>query len=116
MTAREAEAERDELRTKLDAFLRADAERIAAEFLAVPADLFDVAGATLADVLDDDGRVSADKIKELADAAVKERPGLAAPGMTPGLFGAYGPSLHGAQGATGAFAKPAPSWATALRG
>lgn len=117
VAAREAQTERDELRAKLDSFLRADAERIAAEFLAVPGDLFDVVGATLDDLLDDDGRVSAEKVKELADAAVKARPGLAAPGMTPGLFGLYGTdSLHAAQGATGAFAKPTPSWATALRG
>ncbi|MGR3938226.1 hypothetical protein [Streptomyces sp. BRA346] len=116
VAAREAQAERDELQARLDGFLRADAERLAAEFLAVPGDLFDISGASLADVLDEDGRVSPDKIKELADAAVKARPGLAAPGMTPGLFGVYGPSLHTAQGATGVSAKPAPSWATALRG
>jgi hypothetical protein len=54
---RAAEAERDQLRQRLDARDRADVERMIASKLIDPSDLW-AAGVTLADLVDDSGEIS----------------------------------------------------------
>lgn len=63
---RETQAERDELRTTVETLRRSEAERLSG--LAKPAALW-AAGATLDDVLDENGNVDPDKVKVAADAA-----------------------------------------------
>lgn len=78
--------ERNEARTALEAateriaaLQRADAERLAGGLLAEPGDLWALGGTELADVLDDDGNVSADAVTALAETITKSRPGLRKP-------------------------------------
>lgn len=66
---RDTETERDQLATRLDTLQRAEAERIASETLHKGAGLW-ANGTELADLLDDDGDVSAEKVKQAAHAAV----------------------------------------------
>lgn len=73
---RETEVERDGLRGRVEALLRREVEGIAAEHLAVPGDLFDVAGVQLADMLGTDGEIDADLVRVTAAAAVAQRPGM----------------------------------------
>jgi len=71
---RAAEAERDGLRARLDAMQRAEVERLAADDLAQPADLW-LLGAVLPDLLDDDGNVDQAKVGAAVKAALTDRPG-----------------------------------------
>jgi len=73
---RETETARDDLSARLTAFQRRDVERVAADRLAVPADLFDLGGTQLADLLDEDGYPDAVKVGAAVDALLKTRPGL----------------------------------------
>lgn len=68
---RETEAERDALAERVDALQRAEAERIAATVLERGGGLW-AAGATVADMLDDDGNVDPGKVKQHADAAAQQ--------------------------------------------
>lgn len=71
------------------------AERIVADILAVPADIWDIGGGLqLAQCLSDDGKVNEDFIRDAAKALAAERPRLSVDGRAPGegLFqGSRGP-------------------------
>lgn len=73
---RETEAALTAANERIAAMQRADAERIASSHLAEPGDLWSLGGSELADVLDDDGNISADAVTSLAEGIVKSRPGL----------------------------------------
>lgn len=75
---RAAEAERDALTARVETMQRAEAERMASARLSVGGDLFDVGRLELAALLDDDGNVSPDAVREAVTALVRTRPGLAA--------------------------------------
>lgn len=64
---RDTETERDTLRTRLETLQRGEIERLAGRHLADPADFWRD-GAQLADLLDDDGNVSPDKVTAAATA------------------------------------------------
>jgi hypothetical protein len=70
---RDTETERDALRGRLETMQRAEVERLAAEKLATPSDLW-LAGTNLADLLDDDGNLDAGKVTETLNRIVAERP------------------------------------------
>ena len=95
---------REELKTanaRIERMQRAEVERLAADGLSHPADLFSLSGNDLADYLTEDGDVDAEKVAADVAAVLAERPGLRK--MTPG----YDPS----QG-TGGRPQPKrePSW------
>lgn len=75
---REAEAERDRLREQLAAHQHSQAERLAAERLQHPGDLW-LAGVGVADLLGDDGEVDRSKVVEAMDRVLADRPQLAKP-------------------------------------
>lgn len=75
--ARTAESERDAIKAELTGLKRAAVERLAADRLAVAADLFDLTDTTLEDLLAEDGAVSTEKVATALDALVNARPGLA---------------------------------------
>lgn len=110
---REVEAERDGVAGERDtafgrvaALQRREAERIAAAVLAQPADLFDVAGVALADLLGADGEVDPELVQSAASSALDQRPGLGkARPPWPGLTG---------QGSGGQGNTPPPSWRDVL--
>ncbi len=66
-------AENDELRARLEKRDRLEVERVAAEHLADPADLW-LSGNDVSAYLTDDGDVDADKISEAVKALIAERP------------------------------------------
>ncbi len=71
---RDTEAERDNLRGRLDVLQRAEVERIAtADGLAVPGDFW-LAGVDLAELLDDGGNVALGKVREAVAAILVDRP------------------------------------------
>jgi len=72
---REAEGERDGLRGRVEAMQRAEVERLVADQIAVPADVW-LAGALLPDLLDDDGNVDPAKVTDAVKAVLTDRPGL----------------------------------------
>jgi hypothetical protein len=69
--AQAAEKERDRLAERLQVLQRTEVQRLAAEHLADGADLWRD-GATLDDVLNDDGDVDADKVTELAKGLLEQ--------------------------------------------
>jgi hypothetical protein len=73
---RETEAERDSLAQRVERMQRAEVERISAERLAEPDDLWTF-GTALADVLTDDGDVNADAVQAAVEALLTARPRLA---------------------------------------
>jgi hypothetical protein len=72
----EARAERDALAQRVERLQRAEVERLAADKLSHPADLFSLSGNELADYLTDDGDVDAEKVAADVAEIVAERPGL----------------------------------------
>lgn len=72
---RDTEAERDQLRGQLETMRKAEAERIAAATVKNPAGIW-AAGATVADMLDQDGNVDPEKVKA-ATVEAAEALGLA---------------------------------------
>lgn len=70
--AREAQAERDALRSVVDRYRTAVVERIAGEALFNGADLF--LTTDLASLLDDEGSVDEEKVRAATLAAIKDRP------------------------------------------
>ncbi len=72
---REAETERDGLRGRVEAMQKAEVERLVAGDLAMPTDLW-LTGASLPDLLDDDGDVDPAKVADAVTAVLTERPGL----------------------------------------
>lgn len=73
---KEAEAARDTLTAKVEKLQRAEVERIAGGVLEQAADLFEVGGITLADVLDEDGEVDEGAVAAALDQLASTRPGL----------------------------------------
>lgn len=65
---RDAEKERDELRTRLDVYLARDVEQVAAGFLDSPALLWADGKASAGDFLDDKGDVDRAKVRAAAEA------------------------------------------------
>lgn len=80
---RETETERDTLAERLTAMQRREAERVAIDVLADPADLFTIGGTDLAELLDEAGDVDPEKVRAAAAAVVATRPGL---GKAPGGY------------------------------
>jgi hypothetical protein len=70
---RATEAERDQLRERLDARDRADVERMIASKLIDPSDLW-AAGVTLADLVDDSGELQPALVDEAVERTVKAHP------------------------------------------
>ncbi|MCV7150681.1 hypothetical protein [Mycolicibacterium pyrenivorans] len=102
---REAEGQRDALQARVDAMNRREVERLAADGMSHPADLFSLSGNDLADYLTEDGDVDAEKVAADVAAILAERPGLRK--MTPG----YDPS----QGLGGRPPKGSPSFGDLLK-
>lgn len=102
--AKEAEAERDALRQRLDGMLTAEAERIGGTTLSRPAALW-ASGTTLADVLADDGTVDPAKVTDAATRTA-DALGVAPPTRTP--------MPDPSQGATGSVGKAVDQWADAF--
>lgn len=112
---RDTEAERDALTAKVEAYQRAEIERLAGE-LAQPADLFTIAGVTVADLLGEDGEISAEAVAEKVAELLAERPGLSAnatirPRPTHHDYGQAYSGFSGYSGGGGA----SHSWHAALR-
>ncbi|MFC0359523.1 hypothetical protein ACFFHC_06915 [Kytococcus schroeteri] len=66
---RDAEAERDALAGRVEALQRAEAERMAAEHMSKPNALW-AAGTDLADLLNEDGTVDAERVSQAASKAI----------------------------------------------
>lgn len=73
---REAESQRDALAARLEASQRREIERLAAESLAQPGDLFDVGGKDVPTFVTADGEIDAAAVTEAVAALLAERPGL----------------------------------------
>lgn len=74
--AREAETALAAAQARIEAMQTREVERLAGKHLAQPADLFALSGKTLADLLDDNGDVDAERVAEVAAAVLAARPGL----------------------------------------
>lgn len=75
----ERDAAREDLAaasTRIERMLRAEVERLAADALSHPADLFSLSGNGVADYLTEAGDVDADKVAADVAAVLAERPGL----------------------------------------
>lgn len=75
----ERDTARDELtaaKALIDRYQRAEVGRLSAE-LAQPSDLFGVGGASLGDLLNEDGDVDSTAVAEAVAALIEARPGLA---------------------------------------
>lgn len=72
----EARAERDALAQRVARLQRAEVERLAADSLSHPADVFTMSGNDVADYLTEAGEVDADKVAADVAAILAERPGL----------------------------------------
>jgi hypothetical protein len=73
---RETETERDQLRTRLEGYERAEVERLAGDAgLQVPADVWTF-GATLDTLRGEDGGIDTEAVSGLVGEIVKDRPGL----------------------------------------
>ena len=99
-TLREAEAERDSLRTAVQHYQRAEIERIAANHLAQPSDLFLVSDQ--AELLADDGTPDPEKIGLKCAEIVRERP-------------SWAPRTPNYDGGARTSAAAGPSWSNVLR-
>ncbi|MET8181964.1 hypothetical protein [Streptomyces sp. NPDC005336] len=103
---RDAETQLEAANTRIETLLRRDIEQRVSDRLAVPADLFDLGKATVADLLNEDGVIMDDAIAAAVEALIEKRPGLAKPKGW-GDVGGFRPS---------AISDPAPTWTDALRG
>jgi hypothetical protein len=74
---RETEAERDSIAGRLTGYQRKEAERLAAAGLSKASDLW-LDGLDVAELLDDDGQVDADRVTAQVAAVLDGRPQLAA--------------------------------------
>jgi hypothetical protein len=85
------ERERDEARAHIEQLLEREVLRVAATTLAEPRDVF-LDGATVADLLGDDGSdVDPAKVSAVVDALVAKRPGLRKPPEVRPLSGIHAP-------------------------
>ncbi|MGX1762946.1 hypothetical protein ACWIGW_45980 [Nocardia brasiliensis] len=73
---RDTETELATARERITRYQRTEIERLAAEHLAVPADLFDIGKADLPALLDDNGDPDPVKVRAAVDELVNARPGL----------------------------------------
>lgn len=103
---RETEQHRDALTAAVERLQRAELGRLTASRLAQPEDLLTY-GATLPDLLDEQGDLDAGKVDAAVTTVLAQRPGLAA--VPPARF----PDLGQGQRDSG---PPAPDWAAVLRG
>lgn len=71
---REAEAERDQLRSQVETMQTAEVERRVSDALETPSDVW-LAGVNLADVLGDDGHVDESKLDQAVLQVTTEHPG-----------------------------------------
>lgn len=83
---REAEAERDALRDRLNGANRREAERIASAHLAQADDLF-AFDARIEDLIGDDGLIDAERVETACAALIEARPGLRLPSRRPTFDG-----------------------------
>lgn len=105
---REAEAERDELRRMLNDRDRAEAERLAADLLLNPADLWLLIGDDPTPLRDETGRVSADRMTALLADQLADRPYL--------RRSSYGVARNGDTGPRGrAIPRPPEGWDKVIR-
>jgi hypothetical protein len=75
---RETESERDDMRTRLEGYERAEVERLASDAgLQVASDVWQF-GATLDTLRDENNAIDADAVSGLVSEIVKDRPGLQA--------------------------------------
>jgi hypothetical protein len=105
---RATEAERDALATRLEGLQRGEIQRLAGDRIVDPADLWRD-GATVAELLDDTGDVSGDKVDTLVSGLLEAHPHWAPQTKTVKPLG----NLR-----SGATAQPEPkqtSWSAALR-
>lgn len=106
---RDTEAERDALAQRVEAMQRGEVERLAGSRLADPADIWRD-GATVTDLLGDDGSIDNTKVDGLLDGLVKSHSHWAA---TPA---AQTPPRGGLKSGASATTPPKPkSWAEAIR-
>ncbi|MCG7597835.1 hypothetical protein [Mycobacterium sp. PSTR-4-N] len=73
----EARTERDALAERVAGYQRRECERIIADVLEVPGDLWDIARADVASFINEDGTVDEDELRASAEALINSRPGLA---------------------------------------
>ena len=93
------------LTARIEQLQQREVEQIAAAHLSAPADLLTLGGVTLADLLDDDGNVDADKVTAVAADVLGTRPGLR-PNQ---------PAIDPSQGSGGNPGKSTPTWGSLLR-
>lgn len=106
---RETEKERDALQSRLESLQRSEVERLAADKLADPADVWRD-GAELSGLLDDDGNIDAQKVGGLVEGLIEAHNHWAIPTRSAAPVG----SLR-----SGASAPPPPkptTWAGVLKG
>ncbi|MFG1780931.1 hypothetical protein ACGFIU_00710 [Rhodococcus oryzae] len=108
---REAEAALSVATERINQFLRAEVQRIAAGKLAEPDDVFTF-GPELTDLLATDGEVDTGKVADALHAILTARPGLAA-GARPPIVPSH-PNFG--QGSTGAVARGGTGWDGLLKG
>lgn len=91
--AQAAEADRDAANERVNALLRAEVGRLAADALSNPGDIFEYGGVDPADLTGDDGFIDPGKVADAVDALITARPGLAKAELrndSPGLFARAG--------------------------
>lgn len=74
--AKEAEQKLTAAEERINSLLTKEVERLAADSLSQPGDLFALSGNELADYLDDDGNVDAERVAADVAELLAERPGL----------------------------------------
>ncbi|WP_236591293.1 hypothetical protein, partial [Mycobacterium paraintracellulare] len=94
MELRAAEAERDQLRERVEAFQRREAERLAGD-LAQPGDLFELGGVSLTDLLTEAGDVDSAAVAEAVATLISSRPLLARNPRVPAYDNTQGLGGHG---------------------
>ena len=105
---RATEAERDQLQARLDHLQKSEVQRLAADRLADPADIWRD-GAELSSLLDDDGHIDTSKVDNLITGLLEQHKHWAVSGRTP---------VHPDKLKSGAMAPrsaPAVSWAETIR-
>jgi hypothetical protein len=110
---RDTEAERDALTAKVEAYQRAEVERLAGE-LAMPGDLFTLGGMTVSDLLDENGEVDPETVAAKVAELLESRPGLSANARIPAgpIYRNFG---QGATTNNGGGSGASHSWHDALR-
>lgn len=109
--ARAAEAERDQLRARVEVLQRSEAQRLAGAALSDPSDMWRAEGVELATMLDDDGAVDPEKVAAVVREVGRQHPnwlqrptgdadaGKGSSPASPGADDAFGGALRGLAGA-----------------